>query len=774
MKKIEASNDMPSAKQSMMGFLNNMRLRARVLSGFGVVLAIMVVISVVSFIQFSTVNHEVEQFAELAGEVQLIEKVEIDFLKLVSIAQHFALTKDEKDAEKASLATKKILKELATLGERLRSEKHRKVLKEMIEATKEYGHEFEQLVKMVHEHDTLLNTVLIPDGERVVHDLDAILAAATLENNANAVSKVAIAREHALLTQVYTHRLIAEQDESLVEKVEHEFTQTEAAFAALVSTLHTEEEQKLFADAKEKFLEYEVAFGKMHKDETEIRHLMDDKMPVAIAAIVKNAELLAHEISAEEKKLETEMHEQITLAEIELIVISLIGLAIGLTIAWFMGEGISRPMIAMTGAMKDLAGGNNDVEVPGTERGDEIGDMAASVQVFKEAAIENKRLQVEQKRTEAADREREKREAEEERMREKAERERQEAERQREEAEAKALRERKDQEAEAERERKDQEAEAERQREEAEAKALREREDQEAEAERERQQIQIERGERIEELNTNFERQVSTILEGVSSAATELRSSAESMSSTAEETSSQSTAVAAAAEQASANVQTVATAAEELSASINEISRQVSQSAEIAGNAADEAKRTDEQVQGLAMAAEKIGEVVGLISDIAEQTNLLALNATIEAARAGDAGKGFAVVASEVKNLASQTAKATSEIETQISDIQSATQEAVAAIQSIGKTINDVNEITTTIASAVEEQSAATQEIARNVEQASAGTSEVTTNIASVTEAAGETGHAAGQVLEAAGGLSTQAETLRNDVQKYLEEVKTA
>lgn len=113
----------------------------------------------------------------------------------------------------------------------------------------------------------------------------------------------------------------------------------------------------------------------------------------------------------------------------------------------------------------------------------------------------------------------------------------------------------------------------------------------------------------------------------------------------------------------------MAAAAEEQSSSIGEISRQVTQSTEIAGSAVNAAEKADSMVQGLAASAQKIGDIVAMITDIADQTNLLALNATIEAARAGDGGKGFAVVASKVKNLANQTAKATEEIGSQISEI---------------------------------------------------------------------------------------------------------
>jgi methyl-accepting chemotaxis protein len=300
------------------------------------------------------------------------------------------------------------------------------------------------------------------------------------------------------------------------------------------------------------------------------------------------------------------------------------------------------------------------------------------------------------------------------------------------------------------------------------------RADQLAEEQRAEQEIKAKRQVAIEGYIATFETGVRGSLDTLASAATEMRATSQSMSATAEETSAQATTVAAAAEQASANVQTVATATEELSSSVAEIGRQVGQSTKIAGQAVDEANRTNVTVQGLSSAAQKIGDVVKLISDIASQTNLLALNATIEAARAGDAGKGFAVVASEVKSLANQTAKATEEIAAQVAAMQGATSEAVSAIQSIGGTIGAINEIATTIASAVEEQGAATQEIARNVQEAAQGTGQVSSNIVGVNEAAQETGSAADLVLTSADELGRQAETLRADVDDFLANIRAA
>ncbi len=271
-----------------------------------------------------------------------------------------------------------------------------------------------------------------------------------------------------------------------------------------------------------------------------------------------------------------------------------------------------------------------------------------------------------------------------------------------------------------------------------------------------------------------FEGTVKQVVDEVGSSVEDMQTKANAMSDMVSNTNAQVESATGAAREASENVQIVASASEQLSASINNINNQIQRSSEITTTAVDETKHANDKVAGLAEAAQQVGEVVDLINEIAEQTNLLALNATIEAARAGDAGKGFAVVASEVKNLATQTAKATDQISSQISGIQDASSETVNAISRIQEVIGEVNEIGSAIATAIDEQSSATQEIAKNIEGAAAKNSEMDENVARIATATGQIGDDSGSVLVSADTLSEQAVSLRSEVEQFLQQLRKA
>ncbi len=381
------------------------------------------------------------------------------------------------------------------------------------------------------------------------------------------------------------------------------------------------------------------------------------------------------------------------------------GLGISVAVVFFTSRSIVDPIAAMTKAMATLAKGDNSVDIPAADRSDEIGEMAKAVQVFKDNGIENERLAAEAKEAAVA---------EEKRKQEELDRERKEME--------------------------------------------------EREA----------RAKRMEDMIEGFEGEVQSVLEAVTAAATELESTATAMTSLAETSQGQAGDAVAATEQASANVQAVASASEEMSSTISEISRQVATSTEISQNAVKEADTANKMVEELSGVAQEIGEVVGLITDIAGQTNLLALNATIEAARAGDAGRGFAVVASEVKDLADQTAKATEQISQQITAIQDGTTNTAKAMGRIQGVIKETSEVATTIASAIEEQNAATEEISRNAQEAATGTQAASDNMGKVNEGAVQTSTAAAQVLSASQELAKNGDSLKGTIEGFLTNIRAA
>ena len=364
-----------------------------------------------------------------------------------------------------------------------------------------------------------------------------------------------------------------------------------------------------------------------------------------------------------------------TQAEQTLIVGGLVGAICAGFMAFLLSRAIAAPLLSLQNVMRRLASGDNTVEVTGADRKDELGSMAATVQVFKEAAIEKLRLEgMTAEQAKAAEDDRRRQEA-------------------------------------------------------AKAEAARQLafvvESIGSGLEK------LTAGELTFRISQPFGADYEKLRADFNSAMGQLEETMKVVASNVRAMRTGTGEISQAADDLSKRTEQQAASLEETAAALDQITATVRKTAEGANNARDvvttakhDAERSGEVVRNAVSAmseieqsAQQISQIIGVIDEIAFQTNLLALNAGVEAARAGDAGKGFAVVASEVRALAQRSADAAKEIKSLIGASTQQVSQGVALVGQTGEALDRIVGQVSKITSIVTEIAASAQEQATGLHQ---------------------------------------------------------
>jgi methyl-accepting chemotaxis protein len=383
-----------------------------------------------------------------------------------------------------------------------------------------------------------------------------------------------------------------------------------------------------------------------------------------------------------------------------------------------LARGLGRPIAAMTDVMRQLAGGDTAVSVPEIGRKDEIGAMAAAVEVFRSNAVANARLEqqsVEQR--ELSDAERAKR-SQEDRIR-------------------------------------------------AEAMA-------EATTSLAGGLSALARGDLTVSLSSPFAPEFETLrsdfnkaVQQLSETLTAVSQSTDSIDDGSREISQSTNDLSKRTEQQAASLEETAAALDQITVNVSNSSRRAEEARTVAADATASAEHSGKVVANAVGAMERIEQsssqianIIGVIDEIAFQTNLLALNAGVEAARAGEAGKGFAVVAQEVRELAQRSAQAAKEIKDLI---RASTGEVASGVRLVSETGDALKTIEGLIVSVNQHMNA----IATSSREQSVGLSEVNTAVNQMDQVTQQNAAMVEETSAASATLATESNRLRELIGRF-------
>ena len=383
-----------------MNLLLKLRIGTKIWVGFGIILVLLAATSGVAYFSLNGANESFANYRGLARAANAIGRVQANMLMTRMNVKDFIIRGSEEEAEEVrhySNLTQTLIGEALEL---VSDAEHVGLLEEVERNIDDYRSHFEDVTQLQARRNEIVNGQLNQIGPQIERKLTEIMESAFEADDADAAVYAGRVLRNLLLGRLYVMRFLVDNDQASYERVIEEFESLGGASSTLLANLQNPQRRRLAGEVDELVGQYRAAFDEVYSVINNRNTIITEQLDQIGPRIAGEIEDFKLSIKAEQDELgpraTAAMEEAVLITE----VVALIALVVGIGAAFVIGRGISRPVVHMTEAMEQLAKGNTRVEVPARDQQDEIGQMAAAVQVFKENALRVEQMRVEQEAAE--------------------------------------------------------------------------------------------------------------------------------------------------------------------------------------------------------------------------------------------------------------------------------------------------------------------------------------------------------------------------------------
>jgi methyl-accepting chemotaxis protein len=365
------------------GIFSNFRFRTKIMLGFAAVLSISALSMAVADIGFDRISASSQSYQTIVVQSDSARDIDRELTAYRLLARYYVLTSFVTDLNAAKDAEKKLGDAIARAAAAA-SPASRERITMLSRKFEEFVKLFADATALRMENSQIATTELTKMGNIFRYKLVDLAESAESEG---IPSLKLMVKEYATQLAVTTSGVsgfVMRPDPAAAGNVTAGLRLLKASFASL--KINDDELTAKIKAISALIDSYDASFNKFVANSTALDGLVS-KMDEAGDAIVADARTIKDGVVAEQQQLSLESSAIVSDTKRLVTMLGLGGLVFGALLAFVVGRGISRPMVGMCKAMRELAGGNFNVVLPGLARKDEIGEMASAVEEFKVQAV---------------------------------------------------------------------------------------------------------------------------------------------------------------------------------------------------------------------------------------------------------------------------------------------------------------------------------------------------------------------------------------------------